>query len=210
MRVLNLWQKNDIYTPEIIQPLMKLASQNRGSFGEDGGSGASSFNHSQSSAMEPTKKPLSQSFQSSGTGPAASKGMPDLKGNPDATLIIQQQQQKIEELMQQQQQLLQAQALQSLLGQNPVLAAAAAAVAVKDKADNSIVSLLQEQQNQLNQLETLKNQLSGQFEPPVSEPAASKPYKESTSMSGHPTEFNKVCISVDFPKYLVNYVIYFL
>ena len=169
---------------------MKLASQNRGSLGGDSGSSASVFNHSQSSALEAAKKPMSQSFQSSGTGSAASKGTPDLKGNSDAALIIQQQQQKIEELMQQQQQLLQAQALQSLLGQNPVLAAAAAAVAVKDKADNSIVSLLQEQQNQLNQLETLKNQL--QFEPSASEPVAPKPYKESTTMSGHPTEFNKV------------------
>ena len=196
--MLNLWQKNDIYTPEVIQPLMKLASQNRASLGGDGPSSASSFNHSQSSAMETTKKPMPQSFQSSSTGSAASKGMPDLKGSSDAALIIQQQQQKIEELVQQQQQLLQAQALQSLLGQNPVLAAAAAAVAVKDKADNSIVSLLQEQQNQLNQLETLKNQLSSQFEPSAPEPVPPKPYKESTSMSGHPTEFNKVCISVDF------------
>lgn len=132
-----------------------------------------------------------------------------MKGNnSDAALIIQQQQQKIEELMQQQQQLLQAQALQSLLGQNPVLAAAAATVAMKDKADNSIVTLLQEQQNQLNQLETLKNQLSSQFEPPAPEPAPPKPYKESsTPLSGHPTEFNKVqCISVYFSKYLVNYI----
>lgn len=195
MRVLNLWQKNDIYTPDVIQPLMKLASENRGNHEEESGSGMP-YNHSQSSVMEPSKKSSSslsslQPFKSSSAGVAAGMGsmaVPDLKGNPDAALIIQQQQQKIEELMQQQQQLLQAQALQSLLGQNPVLAAAAAAVAVKDKADNSIVTLLQEQQNQLNQLETLKNQLSSQFEPPAPEPVASKPYKES----GHPTEFNKV------------------
>lgn len=186
---------------------MKLASENRGNFGGESSSGAS-FNHSQ---PEPPKKSSSQPYQSGSTGlsgPAGSKGTPDLKGNSDAALIIQQQQQKIEELMQQQQQLLQAQALQSLLGQNPVLAAAAAAVAVKDKADNSIVTLLQEQQNQLNQLETLKNQLSSQFEPPAPEPVASKPYKESTTLSGHPTEFNKVqYISVDFS---MNYIIYFL
>ena len=195
--MLNLWQKNDIYAPDIIQPLMKLASENRGSFGGES-SGSASFNHSQPSAMEPSKKSSSsQVFQSSTVGSAVSKGAaPDQKGNSDAASIIQQQQQKIEELMQQQQQLLQAQALQSLLGQNPVLAAAAAAVAVKDKADNSIVTLLQEQQNQLNQLETLKNQLSGQFEPPAPEPVPPKPYKESTALSGHTTEFNKVVIIV--------------
>lgn len=176
---------------------MKLASENRGSFGGES-SASASFNHSQTSATELAKKPSSlQSFQSSSAESAVSKGAPDPKGNSDAAMIIQQQQQKIEELMKQQQQLLQAQALQSLLGQNPVLAAAAAAVAVKDKADNSIVTLLQEQQNQLNQLETLKNQLSSQFEPPAPEPVPPpKPYKESTTLSGHPTEFNKVIIRI--------------
>lgn len=174
---------------------MKLASENRGGFEGESGSSTSSFNHSQPSAMEPTKKTSfsqqesSQSFKSSRT---TTKAVPDLTSNSGAALIIQQQQQKIEELMQQQQQLIQAQALQSLLGQNPVLAAAAAAVAVKDKADNSIVSLLQEQQNQLNQLETLKNQLSSQFEPPAPESVSPKLYKESIPLSGHTTEFNKV------------------
>jgi len=176
---------------------MKLASESRGSFAGESGS-STSFNHSQPSAMEPVKKSSfsqqsSQSFKSSGS---VTKAVPDLTSNSDAALIIQQQQQKIEELMQQQQQLIQAQALQSLLGQNPVLAAAAAAVAVKDKADNSIVSLLQEQQNQLNQLETLKSQLSGQFEPPAPEPVAPKPYKESIPLSGHTTEFNKVFLLI--------------
>ena len=76
---------------------MKLASENRGSFGGES-SASASFNHSQTSAAELAKKPSTlQSFQSSSAESAVSKGAPDSKGNSDAAMIIQQQQQKIEE-----------------------------------------------------------------------------------------------------------------
>lgn len=185
IRVLNLWQKNDIYTPDIIQPLMSLASQT-----SSRGSGSTgTMNHSQphppvAEPSYPKSMPSEQFNSGSSKGQVGSKSAAETS---ESDMIIKQQQDKIAEL----EQLIQAQALQNLLGQNPVLAAAAAAVAVKDKGDGSIVSLLQAQ-DQLNQLEMLKNQLAGQVEPLPVEPAA-KPYKDELPPPvGHTTEFNKV------------------
>jgi len=196
VRVLNLWQKNDIYTPDIIQPLMALASQNSSKGGSS--SNTSTLNHSQShtSVAEPTFKNISadqsSSFNSGSSktqvGSGGTKTVAELS---ESELIIKQQQDKIAEL----EQLIQAQALQNLLGQNPVLAAAAAAVAVKDKGDGSIVSLLQAQ-DQLNQLEMLKNQLAGQVEPLSAEPVVKSSYKEDLPSTGHTTEFNKVRVNL--------------
>jgi len=188
VRVLNLWQKNDIYTPDIIQPLMALASQNSS---RGGSSNTSTLNHSQShtAVVEPTYKgiPADQSSSFSSKGQVGSSGTKTTAELSESELIIKQQQDKIAEL----EQLIQAQALQNLLGQNPVLAAAAAAVAVKDKGDGSIVSLLQAQ-DQLNQLEILKNQLAGQVEPLTVEPVVKSSYKDDLPSTGHTTEFNKV------------------
>ena len=128
MRVLNLWQKNEVFTPEVIQPLLALAS-------DHAPQEKSKELEQHEDRLEPRVDLLERHedrMERHGERPPhphpVKASVDPTNSNLDlgtATTIIQQQQEQITALLQQQQQLqtqatsLLAPALQSVLVQQP-------------------------------------------------------------------------------------------
>ena len=102
MRVLNLWQKNEVFTPGVIQPLLALASDDAShSRPRNSEPHRDHSTHSMERHRDRSRYHQDTSKRSSGEDPGNNQNL-DLS---TATTIIQQQQEQISALLQQQQQL---------------------------------------------------------------------------------------------------------